>query len=481
MANYIIQDIQSFRQELISNFSYNKAALLGLIDAMAGQRRGESAVKMSLSPLFLRHYTSISHAVSDLFREKLFHQKRTKGKISEKERKNGNSQLLHVLAKHFPQPSQPTKQCFILLGTDCTSNERMFAECLEDRTMVHVSNKVAGAPVTIGHQYSVIVGLPERKEKQSSSWVYPLSTVRVKSTEVGPSVGAEQLRSILKEEVFRGRLCVNVADAAYSTASYIKAAQENGMKDVVQVLRLRGNRVLHKQLLEIKRPEKRGRPSRYGEKLRLQDPFPADAKEVFERKTKRGQKIEVTLERWKNLLVRGKEQCDAIDVVRVTVRNEQGLLKYPKPLCLAIVGQRRSELSLEQAYEAYTQRYDVEHFFRFSKKNLLINKFQTPDVEHEENWWWLGTMAYVMLYLARPLSNSLLYPWEKKGEKLRSGMENSPSGVQRDYERIIWQIGAKVEIPKPREKSPGREKGQTVRSRTKQTVIIKSKKSKKVV
>jgi len=54
--------------------------------------------------------------------------------------------------------------------------------------------------------------------------------------------------------------------------------------------------------------------------------------------------------------------------------------------------------------------------------------------------------------------------------------EKRPSQVQRDYERMIREIGAQASLPKRRGKSPGRVKGQAVRRRPTQPVIIKSKK-----
>lgn len=78
-----------------------------------------------------------------------------------------------------------------------------------------------------------------------------------------------------------------------------------------------------------------------------------------------------------------------------------------------VIGKRRHELSLLQVHEAYTQRYDLEHFFRFSKKRLLPSKFQTPDFEHEENWCQLVQLAYVQLWLARCLVKAMSRPWER--------------------------------------------------------------------
>ena len=75
---------------------------------------------------------------------------------------------------------------------------------------------------------------------------------------------------------------------------------------------------------------------------------------------------------------------------------------YKRPLWLSVFGERRNEITLYDAYQSYNSRYDIEHFFRFSKQNLLLDAYQTPDVEHEELWWQLCMLAYTQLYLGKP-------------------------------------------------------------------------------
>jgi hypothetical protein len=53
---------------------------------------------------------------------------------------------------------------------------------------------------------------------------------------------------------------------------------------------------------------------------------------------------------------------------------------------LIMMGQRRSELRITEGYQAYRQRYNIEHLLRFGKQRLLLNASGTPQVEHEENW-----------------------------------------------------------------------------------------------
>lgn len=119
--------------------------------------------------------------------------------------------------------------------------------------------------------------------------------------------------------------------------------------------------------------------------------------------------------------------------------------------------------------------YDIEHFFRFGKQRLLWDKYQTPNLWHEENWWQIVLLAYVQLWLAQPLANLRPRPWERYLAKYRTSFA-SPTDVVRDFQRIISAIEPSREMPKPRGKSPGRQKGEQPNPREKQKVIKKGKK-----
>lgn len=36
---------------------------------------------------------------------------------------------------------------------------------------------------------------------------------------------------------------------------------------------------------------------------------------------------------------------------------------------------RRDDLSAEEVYDYYVDRYDIEHYFRFGKEKLLIDQY----------------------------------------------------------------------------------------------------------
>ena len=141
---------------------------------------------------------------------------------------------------------------------------------------------------------------------------------------------------------------------------------------------------------------------------------------------------------------------------------------------LIMIGQRRDELTITEAYQAYRQRYDVEHLLRFGKQRLLLNASATPEVKHEENWVELSCLAYVQLWAARKLALSLPRSWERYLPQKSEGFL-SPSMVQRNMQRIITEIGTPANLPKPRGYSDGRTTGMIQAPRTRHQVIKKAK------
>jgi hypothetical protein len=116
-----------------------------------------------------------------------------------------------------------------LFGVDVTSQPRPFARILQDRGYVYYPNAVAGnKPVTIGHQYSTVVLLPEKEPGLTGSWVVAMSTQRVATSADKELVGADQLRTLLANEKlpWLDELVVEVGDTSYSKPAYLYANRE---------------------------------------------------------------------------------------------------------------------------------------------------------------------------------------------------------------------------------------------------------------
>jgi hypothetical protein len=271
-----------------------------------------------------------------------------------------------------------------------------------------------------------------------------------------------------------------VADSAYSSASCLNEAAKNDNQ--VHISRVRNNRNLPHAIPKKRRAKrKRGRPKKYGSpfKLPVKKTWGKAAQTIEFKTTNQQGKVQVIkIQSWVDLSMRGNYEGEPFRLVRIRVFKENGERLFKRALWLLIAGKRRNELSLQEIFESYRQRFDIEHFFRFGKTRLLLDKFQTPDVSHEEAWWQLVMLSYSQLYVARQLAKNILMPWEKYLPAFKSEQEEkSPSQVQKDFGRIIQGIGTPAEAPKPRKKSKGRSQGEIQMRRERYKVVYKGNKN----
>jgi hypothetical protein len=64
------------------------------------------------------------------------------------------------------------------------------------------------------------------------------------------------------------------------------------------------------------------------------------------------------------------------------VRDEKG--EIWKPMWLIVIGKHHNDLDIYECYEAYRQRYDLEHLFRFGKQRLLMNAIKKQTKSKKE-------------------------------------------------------------------------------------------------
>jgi len=226
-----------------------------------------------------------------------------------------------------------------------------------------------------------------------------------------------------------------------------------------------------------------GQNIRYGEKMTLNKPethAPPDEETKSQMVTAKGRVCDVYIQAWYNMRIREKNQIPLHEypftMVKISIIDTNtGELVFKKPLWLMALGERRDELSLLQIYECYRRRYDIEHFFRFGKQKLLMDKHQTPNTQREENWWQITILAYAQLFMAREIAEKQCKPWEKylpgKTDKDR---KCSASEVQQWLGNLLAEIGTPAKISKKRGISPGRAKGQLQKKRQRHPVIKKT-------
>ncbi len=394
------------------------------------------------------------------------------------ERRRQAAERLAIVAEHLPKPR---KRPFWLFGIDTTPGLRPFATKLADRGIVYYPNPAPGnKPIGVGHSYSILAFLPER-EAGDAPWVVPLGCERVPTDKTAREVAVEQVAGLLNNEQppFAGELTVEAVDSYYSRARYLSPT--GGYDDHVVLARVAANRKFHR-FAQVEEQPGRGHPTWYGEPFKFKDEstWGAPDEEVqIEWHTSKGRLLQVTLQRWNDLLMRGKRDAPMherpFDVIRCRAFDEQGKPVFKNTLWLMVMGKRRREIGVCQGYEAYRQRFDLEHFFRFGKNKLLLDRYQTAEVEHEESWWELACLAYIQLWLAAPLAATLPRPWERYLPALKNRGIPGPAQVQRDFGRIIRQFGTPACSPKRRGNSPGRAKGQSPGLRSWKPVVFKNR------
>ena len=457
------KQLTQFRLELYQNFNKQADTLLELVDALSSTPTAKSVVELSQSGCFRRSYSTIFKAIEAWSPEKML--------------------LPDLLRASLPQPQ---RWPFWLLLVDVTPYPRPYGRTVADRGLVHQPSLIKGnKPVTIGHQYSTVALGLEPEAGVSSSWVLPLLTQRVATSDNKELVGANQIDALLDDPQlpFGQALCVEAVDSSYSQAAYLHAHRHHA--NLVTIARLKGNRTLYHQAgpppPEIK---KSGHPTWYGAPFDLssaENRAAPDETLSFWETSRRGKRTRVEIQAWHNMLMRGQRRPQPLPMhehpftlVCITRYDEAGQPLYKRPLWLLVMGQRRAELSLIQIYQAYATRFDLEHFFRFGKQKLLLTQFQTPEVVREEKWWLLTHIAYAQLWLARPVVVTLPRPWERNLPAMKARLI-SPTLAQRDFARIIRQLGTPAQPPKPRNIASGRPLGTTLPKRPCQPVVIKRK------
>lgn len=465
------RNLEQFRYGLYQNLEDRADTVMELLDAICSTPDAKSVVEYSLSPAFRRSYSSLYKAID-----------------------GANPPQKWLAEQVIPYLPRPKQWPFWLLMVDVTPNPRPYAHTLADRGMVYQPEVVKGKlPVTIGHEYSTVaVGL-EEEAGLTPSWVVPLLSRRVQSSDDKEMVGAEQIDLLMEESRFPfGRdLTVEVGDTSYSKPAYLHRHRK--FPNLVTIARLRSNRTLYHQYQPTEEEAASpgvGHPTWYGEKFFLPDPeswTPPDETQTLWESSRRGKRYRIEIQAWHNMLMPGKRKPQSLPMhehpftlVQIVRYDKAGNQACKHPLWLLVMGEKRHELTLLHIYQSYGCRFNLEHFFRFGKQKLCLATFQTPDVEREESWWQLVHIAYAQLWMARHLAEALPRPWERNLPVMKQRLI-SPTLVQRDFGRIIRQLGTPAQPPKHRGYSPGRRRGTKLPKRPRQKVVVKGSQTAKTV
>jgi len=392
---------------------------------------------------------------------------------------------------------------FWLLNTDITSLFRPHSPTLAQRSYVYKpNNKIKGnRPVGIGYEVSTI-GLSCRQGRYGTSepaWNPPLSMQLVPYEMNKNSFTASQVNNLLNNtDLPIGKsLTVNALDSNYSSPEYIEPTYSQS--NLINVIRLPSNRNVWKQLSNQQVKERReenednrGANNVYGEKYKLNQvenwKTKSDEQIDFGIKLNNGKTCIVEVDIWEDMMIRSKRGHNMKDkpfrLVRIRLLNAQTMKPlYKKIMWLGVWGERRKELTGEEIYWSYRNRYDIEHFFRFGKQRLLLDKFQTPEKGHIQNWLEVVNLSYWLLFVGKAESKHKCRKWQQYDKNLNTrvvfDLNVTPSQVQLQMSTIILSFDKSPYLPKLQIKGKGRQLGQVLTKREHHPVLKKKKKRKK--
>lgn len=197
----------NFRKKLCLSFKNYADANMNLLDSLCSNLNAKSLAQLTLNSEYKRKYTSVYKSVDKLeYRDDM---------------------SMPSIASELV--SSPEKRSFHMMALDVTPVKAVYSNKKGDRTLVHSPTKIPGQkPITVGHKYSFIVSLPEKKDT-SPPWVLPLDVKRVKSSKKDHEVGADQIKELLKNQrlPYGKDLAMVLGDTSYGCKQFLKQLESD--------------------------------------------------------------------------------------------------------------------------------------------------------------------------------------------------------------------------------------------------------------
>ena len=373
--------------------------------------KATSVVELSLNRFFKRQYSSLFRAIGGYFAS------RQNNKNREQERSKAREGIQRFLFESAIEGDNGVHSFAI----DIIGNIKKHSHKTEGRGYIH-SGSIGG--MSIGHNYSVI------GKKGDKGWMLPVSVDRVPHSENKFDFSVIQAESVL-DKVPEGDTSIIVGDSAYSCNKFIHNLSKR--ENVVVITRMRANKAIYEKYEDKK--EGSGRKRKYGKKYLLNKPDSLpdpDYVEEFKKTTKKGLILKIRLSLFKGYICRGSKDYTMSDIpinfIRAEVFKENGEKKYDRDLWIGVAGKARDKVTIIDGFKEYTDRFDLEHFFKFSKSKLLMDKMQSSDPKKDEDFMLMTGVAYHVLCKSADLLDEInIRPWENK----KTIKAKSPSNIFR--------------------------------------------------
>ena len=394
-------------------FPYEKSSGIDLVYSLVTNYsiKAKTIVELSLNKFFNRQYSSLTRAING------YYSPRNHIEENEEARKNTRNKIYNFL---FESATERKRDIYPFV-IDVTGNIKKHSNKSPDRGHIH-SGSIAG--MSIGHYYSFIC------LKDIDSWMLPVAIDRIPFGENKMEFSVSQITPIF-EKIPKDSIGLCIGDSAYSCNKFVQPLYK--IDNVVTITRARRNKAIYKKYVDKK--EGSGRKRHYGEKSKLNNPdsLPTpDFAEEFEEVLKNDSIQAVKLTVYEGYICRGSKNYKMshveVNFVKVEILKESGERKYDRDLWIEVVGKKKDEISPRDVYLHYKSRFDIEHFLKFGKSKLLMDKFQSSDPARDEDFMMFGAIAYHILCKCSDLLEEYqIRPWENK-EKLNL---KSPSNIYR--------------------------------------------------
>ncbi|HEU4349065.1 MAG TPA: NF041680 family putative transposase [Actinoplanes sp.] len=435
-------DLAGFREEFYGCLTARADALFELTDAvLCTQGPVRSLAELSLEPEHRRGHGAMYDGLNA-------------GRVE--------TGRLQIALDGLPLPRVGGR---IVLGVDVTPWLRPDAETSPDRLFCHVHGRAKGNSQMIpGWPYSIMAA----RGSGRSSWTGVLDAVRLGPDDDATAVTANQLREVVDRLITAGhwrpgdpRIEI-VMDSGYDLTRLAFVLAD---LPVVITGRLRSDRVMLGPA-PPRRPGSTGRPPRHGPVLDLDQPgtWPDPDQATTTPTTRYGLAVASAWQRMHPRLTRRGPWLDHPEgedlpiiegtLIRLQVEHLPGD-RAPKPVWLWTCRPDITAEQLDQAWQAYLRRFDLEHMFRFFKQQLGWATPRLRDPAAADRWTWLIIAVYTQLRLARGLIGDLRRPWERPCPPDRL----TPTRVRRGFRYLRPKIGLPAGAPKPSRPGPGRPPG----------------------
>ncbi len=461
------QKLIEFRNKVYQLFPKRPDAIMNLLDAISSHAHEcKSVISLREAAAFTRQYSSITDAIAD--------------GLPSAPWSEINKLVYDTFVQDKEEASIPHR--FVL---DCTGNPRPYAKTCTDRSINHAPNPAPGnKPIAVGHQYSVIAALPNDTMAANKHWVLPVASQRIGSRCKGHTEGMVQLSETINTLNLSDTLTMSIGDSLYGTDPCRESAV--GIPNHIHLFRLKSTRNIFNASDEAPPTIKKskGRPQRYGKKIKLKElhvNLKADEKISTPYTSSNGKKYTIQVSMWVNKLLRGTRAFKSfehpINVVCIEKTDADGKAVFKNKCWVAVLGKRRHEVSILDACNYYRSRYDIEHFFRFCKTKLLVDKYQTPDTTHEESWWSLCMLAYAQLFFAKACITATAKKWEQYLPAFKQSRDElySPSLTQRGFSKLLTCIDTPARACIIRGTTSGRRMRDELTKRLKHPINFKTK------